>query len=226
MPNTFNGNVGAIFPTWTTVTRSATAQTGETGYNTTTGTLEVYNGTAWIATINYSTSYPVSYLVVAGGGGGGNYNSGGGGGAGGLLTGTAFLVTGTVNTITVGAGGNGAVGYTAAVNGSNSSLIGNSIIATALGGGYGASNGLGNNGGSGGSGGGADQQGGAGSGTFGQGNAGGANNATYNVSPYYPAAGGGGAGAVGGSQLSSSIAGNGGVGLTCLLYTSPSPRDS
>ena len=53
MPNTSNGNAGAIFPTWTTATRSSTAQSGEVGYNITTGFLEIYNGTTkkWSAVI-------------------------------------------------------------------------------------------------------------------------------------------------------------------------------
>jgi len=48
--------------------------------------------------------YSINFLIVAGGGAGAG-NLGGGGGAGGLLTGTTSLSSGTVYTITVGAGG-------------------------------------------------------------------------------------------------------------------------
>jgi hypothetical protein len=52
----------------------------------------------------------IEYLVLAGGGGGSSI-IGGGGGAGGLRTGTGYVKTGTAYTITIGAGGRGAFGY-------------------------------------------------------------------------------------------------------------------
>ena len=38
---------GVTYPSWTTATRPAAPTTGQTGYNTTLGGLELYNGTAW-----------------------------------------------------------------------------------------------------------------------------------------------------------------------------------
>ena len=92
----------------------------------------------------------VNYLIVAGGGGGGSDDAGGGG-AGGLLTGTTTLNQFSYS-ITVGAGGS--PGTQAGTGASNGSQGGNSTAfgLTAIGGGYGATQG--NNGGSGGSGGG------------------------------------------------------------------------
>lgn len=42
-----NGTTGQTFPTWTTGTRPATPTTGQTGFNTTLGVLETYNGALW-----------------------------------------------------------------------------------------------------------------------------------------------------------------------------------
>jgi hypothetical protein len=107
-----DGSLGGTFPTWTTATRPATPATGQEGFNTTTGVLEVYNGSAWFAagtiTANvtaytsgsgtYTTPTGAKYLVVqmVGGGGGGagtgTPGSGGAGGAGGTTTfGSSFL---------------------------------------------------------------------------------------------------------------------------------------
>jgi hypothetical protein len=47
MPIILDGTKGETFPSWTTGTRPATPNTGQTGYNTTLNTLEVYNGTTW-----------------------------------------------------------------------------------------------------------------------------------------------------------------------------------
>ena len=58
---------------------------------------------------NPSAYPPVQYLVVAGGGAGGA-SAGAGGGAGGLLTGTTSVSLATNYTVTVGAGGSGALG--------------------------------------------------------------------------------------------------------------------
>ena len=40
-----DGTNGEGFPNWTTATRPASPVTGQTGYNTTTGQLEIYNAT-------------------------------------------------------------------------------------------------------------------------------------------------------------------------------------
>ena len=47
MPLILDGTKGETFPSWTTATRPATPNTGQTGYNTTLNTLEVYDGTNW-----------------------------------------------------------------------------------------------------------------------------------------------------------------------------------
>ena len=99
--------------------------------------------------INYPVK-EVEYLVVAGGGGGGT-DIGGGGGAGGLLTATGYaVIIGSSITVTVGAGGAGAVPNVYGPPGSSGA---NSVFGsiTSTGGGGGAAN---LNGGSGGSGGG------------------------------------------------------------------------
>ena len=143
MPFIVDGTNGGFFPSWTTATRPASPAAGQVGYNTTTASLEVYNGSNWqtVESSGTSTSYNVQYLVVAGGGGGGQGAPGGGGG-GGMIEGSQAVTVGTGYTATVGAGG--AIG----VNGSNS-VFGS---VTATGGGYGGGGGTpqGNTGGSGG----------------------------------------------------------------------------
>jgi len=155
----------------------------------------------------------VDYLIVAGGGGGGGVanpgqEASGGGGAGGLLTsfatptgGTGVLsLSATSYSITVGAGGE------AQTQGGNSTAFG----LTAVGGGYGGSNGfgpsIGGNGGSGGGGSGFSGAKAGGSGIAGpprQGYSGGTGPHTTNLS-----GGGGGAGSAGNSEAL------GGQGLT------------
>jgi hypothetical protein len=89
------------------------------GFNTTLGFPEYYDGTTWYQ-FNSAKTYTASYLIVAGGGASAR-EGGGGGGAGGVLTGNASLISGTVYTVTVGAGGTG--GNTASpTSGSNSSF--------------------------------------------------------------------------------------------------------
>ncbi len=151
-------------------------------------------------------------LLVVGGGGGGSM---GGGGAGGLIYHSAYAITPTSYTVTIGSGGIGKG------NGTNASNGGNTVFGglTAIGGGGGGGNSL--NGNSGGSGGGCGIGGVnyvAGQGTSGQGNAGG--NSIYNSSPY-PTGGGGGAGAVGQDAQSSTQAGAGGIGLSYTISGSP-----
>jgi hypothetical protein len=173
-------------------------------------------GWAFISGIIPSSVYSTSYLVVAGGGGAG-YSRGGGGGAGGLLSGTASLTSGSVYTVTVGAGGTSGTSAGAATNGANSVFSGTGITTqTAIGGGKGADgNGAVGSGGSGGggatTGGGASQAGG--SGTAGQGNAGGASSTSGQGNA---AGGGGGAGAVGASTTTST-GGNGGAGTASTI---------
>jgi hypothetical protein len=52
MAITLNGTTGEVFPTWTTATRPASPSTSQTGYNTSIGSLETYNGTSWTNTVN------------------------------------------------------------------------------------------------------------------------------------------------------------------------------
>lgn len=42
-----DGTNGETFPSWTTAGRPATPATGQVGFNTTLGSLEAYNGSAW-----------------------------------------------------------------------------------------------------------------------------------------------------------------------------------
>lgn len=102
-------------------------------------------------TLTFSAGGAVDYLVVAGGGGGGGGWQGGGGGAGGYLS-ASTSVTARAYTVTIGNGGTGrTVGGAAATNGANSVL---QDIATAIGGGRGASENPDTNANTGGSGGG------------------------------------------------------------------------
>jgi hypothetical protein len=135
----------------------------------------------WIATsgINEGTDaleplpYSVDFLVIAGGGGGGTgvdaagRRGGGGGGAGGYRNSystetsgrnsssesSLTFISGTLYTITVGAGGTGAPAAfgNSGQNGENSSISGSGITTiTSNGGGYGTGDANGNSGGSGG----------------------------------------------------------------------------
>ena len=68
--------------TYTTATRPASGTTGQLGYNTTTGQLEIYNTIGgWVNAGTAGNTYSVDYLIVAGGGAGG-FDRAGGGGAG------------------------------------------------------------------------------------------------------------------------------------------------
>ena len=72
----------------TTTQRDALSspQAGDTVYNSTTGTIDFYNGSAWNATSSNTFQFNISYLVIGGGGGGSRLadpaNSGGSGGGG------------------------------------------------------------------------------------------------------------------------------------------------
>ena len=48
MSAVINGTNGITFPTWTTATRPASPAQGQAGYNTTTGAMETYTGSAWV----------------------------------------------------------------------------------------------------------------------------------------------------------------------------------
>jgi hypothetical protein len=181
------GTTALTIPVGTTAQRP-TGATGMTRFNTTTGYIEYYNGSAWAPVVSQATTYAVSALVVAGGGPGGATN-GGGGGAGGVLFQQVFNVSSNVAyTITVGAGGSASLGGTSS-SGSNS--VFGSLLAYGGGAGDGANSTDRRFGGSG-SGGRGEVGTAGGAGTLNQGNAGG----TGQVSPRL-SAGGGGAGAVG-----------------------------
>lgn len=161
------------------------------------------------------TAYSVSYLS-AGGGAGGGYNDAGGGGSGGVLNNTTTFLTGTVYSITVGAGGSASASTgsaaTSGAAGSNSSISGSGLTTiTSVGGGGGAS--LLTASTSGGSGGGGSSLYAAGTGTAGQGNAGGSGGNIGNG--YYLGGGGGGAGATGGNATT--VPGSGGIGIASTI---------
>ena len=194
----------------------------------------------WVSTSasNYGTQsidilpYSVDFLVIAGGGAGGRNTSsvapGSGGGAGGYRNsfstetsgggGTSetelTFNSGTVYTITVGAGGAG----TGRNSGTSSSISGSNITTiTSAGGGFGGGNdGSNYEGASGGSGGGGYAST-AGSGTANQGYAGGFGGANAGGE------GGGGAGAVGGNA-SGATGGTGGAGLASSITGSSVSR--
>ena len=44
---TLDSSNGLIYPTWTTAGRPASPATGQCGYNTSIGGMEIYNGSAW-----------------------------------------------------------------------------------------------------------------------------------------------------------------------------------
>ena len=55
-----DGSNGETFPTWTTGTRPASPNAGQTGYNTTTSSLESYNGTTWSSnTVDLTVPPPI-----------------------------------------------------------------------------------------------------------------------------------------------------------------------
>jgi hypothetical protein len=192
------------------------------------GNIIDYDGTYWIHTFLTSgtftpqTGLTCDYLVVAGGGAGGNYGGGGAGGLRSTVTATggggalesALSLTAQAYTVTVGAGGSGAV-QNNPTNGSNS-VFG---AITSTGGGRGSFNinGVGpTNPNAGGSGGGGIWNSGAGGAASpsGQGFAGGAGHVN-NSSPF-AAGGGGGAGAVG-QAGQATIGGNGGAGVATVI---------
>jgi len=198
----------------------------------------------WIPTTDDDVKFTVSppyaadFLVIAGGGGGGHGYAGGGGaggyrnsyasetsGGGGSTESDINLSTGSVYTITVGDGGAKGGSYqTFGTPGGVSSIVGDNVSITTVGGGKGGYNANSNQssvlgGGSGGGGGSATSSYPAGAGTANQGYAGGAGdtNGTGNGG-----GGGGGAGAVGVAY--SGTAGNGGNGLASSITGSSVTR--
>jgi len=116
-------SLGFVSKTTTEMNALTGMAAGDTIYNSTVGTLYVYNGTSWNAMSASTFTFSVDYLVIAGGGGGGSAFSGGGGGAGGYRNSystessgggasseTSLILAsgGTAYTVTVGAGGTGA----------------------------------------------------------------------------------------------------------------------
>jgi len=199
----FKPTTGAFIPpTGNTAQRPASPKNGMSRWNSELGYYEVWNGSIWVAVTG---SYAIKYVVVAGGGSGGGHDPGGGqygggGGAGGLIS-SSFQspANPTSYTVTIGAGGAQGPDGGPVQSGANSSVIGGTLTAIAVGGG-GGGNGRGGgttnyNGGSGG--GGYSTSALYGSGTTGQGN----NGATGGSN----GGGGGGAGLAG----SGSTGGNG-----------------
>jgi len=60
MPIVLDGSNGVTFPSWTTAGRPASPTTSMTGYNTTIGAMEYYDGTAW----NQTFAAPLGYLFL------------------------------------------------------------------------------------------------------------------------------------------------------------------
>ena len=65
MPVNISGTNGITNATWTTGTRPSAPSTGQQGYNTTTGVMEVYNGTAWQSIT--TTGKSIAMSIVFGG---------------------------------------------------------------------------------------------------------------------------------------------------------------
>jgi len=159
--------------------------------------------------------YPVNYLMAAGGGGGGGSIAAGGGaaggGAGGLISNILIASSGTVYTITVGAGGAGGIGSASPTAATNSSITGLIEAVAGGAGGYNNTTTTSIAGASGGSGGGGAYRSVGGSGTSGQGNAGGNG---LNSATNYPGGGGGGSGTAGVTAPSGTVGGAGGAGTS------------
>jgi hypothetical protein len=231
LKNTIINDTGYIqLPSGTDAQRP-TGSNGMIRFNTSSGSVELYNGNTTTWNQITDSTYTAELLLVGGGGGGGgprNSSNGGGGGGGGggvLYVASVTITKNTTYSISIGAGGEGgrfnstindtAVTNCDATKGGNTTAFGY----TAFGGGAGQSyaNTAGNllNGGSGG-GGARDTNNTRGTGSTGQGNSGGFGYDTFCGS----AGGGGGAGGAGfngcfdcNSTRSPSTCGNGGVGL-------------
>lgn len=198
-----------------------TGSQGDLYYDTTVDNLYQKNAYGW-EKAGTPFQLVVDALVIAGGGGGGAWISGGGGAGGVAYDDQRVLALGTAITVTVGAGGAGALNTANDGLGSPyhvGGIGGDSYfdVVRAYGGGGGGGNGTGaTNGVNGGSGGGAAQGATYGSatqtsnnGSVGYGNRGGIATSYSN----WTGSGGGGAGAVGGA-ISGSTGGSGGVGMS------------
>lgn len=67
MPITLNGTTGEVFPTWTTAGRPASPVAGQTGYNSTLGVIETYNGTGWatgLGAVTASTTNTITNKIA------------------------------------------------------------------------------------------------------------------------------------------------------------------
>ena len=234
---------------YTTTQRNAlTSVAGDTIYNTTTGKVEYYNGSAWQQT--GADTFNIEYVVVAGGGGANagyaQSNGGGGGGAGGYLSnvpgensGGGFSASNRTMSIpkstafNVSIGGGGAGDGAGSVAG-NASYFSN-IVAVGGGGACGDGNAskMGRRDGGSGGGGlygnptGVYETRDPGNGVTGQGYNGGYGGLSDNVNRG-PGGGGGGAGAVGGNGQNNSSstcnAGDGGAGVTSSITGSAITR--
>ena len=217
---------------YTTTQRNALASVaGDSIYNTTTGKVEYYNGSAWVAT--GASSFAIEYLTIAGGGsGGGSGQTGsGGGGAGGYLNSYASETSGansstastyttykdTNYTVTVGAGGASVSGGDVAGNEGNNSIF---DFVVAIGGGSGGARVKDGKGGGSGGGSGAQVIQDGGNGLPLQGKDGGA---VTTANTPYPGGGGGGASADGGDGTSGGP-GAGGNGLSSSITGSAVTR--
>ncbi len=80
---------GLTLAAYSTSNLPASANVGDTVFDTTANTVKVYNGSIWASG---SSGYEIQILVVAGGGGGG-HQVGGGGGAGGVIYDPSFFVS-------------------------------------------------------------------------------------------------------------------------------------
>ena len=182
-----------------------------------------YDGTYWIHTFNTSGTFTpqvaltCDYLVIAGGGGGGYA----GGGAGGYRTATAFDITTTPYSITVGAGGAGGANGTINPGTSGNNSVFSSITSAGGGGGGGANSSPSWNGIAGGSGGGAGYVSSGTGPTAGAGNTPSTSPSQGNSGGTTPGnnqgqGGGGGASAAGGNGTSGA-SGNGGAGTASSI---------
>jgi len=208
-----------------------TSVAGDSIYNTTTGKVEYYNGSAWVAT--GASSFAIEYLIIAGGGsGGGSSQTGsGGGGAGGYLNSYASETSGgnssTATTFTTYKDTN----YTVSVRGGGASVSGGDVegnegtnsffdFAVAIGGGSGGARVRDGKGGGSGGGSGAQTIQYGGNGLPLQGKDGGA---VTTANTPYPGGGGGGASADGGDGTSGGP-GAGGNGLSSSITSSAVTR--
>ena len=230
----FNSALRPMSKTTTEMNNLSGMGAGDTIYNSTDGTLYVYNGNSWAAMSPNTFTVSVDYLVIAGGASGGAQHGGGGGaggyrssynnetsGGGGSSEAGLTLDAGTGYTVTIGAGGaapaqEGNATQDGGTEGSNTIF---STITSTGGGAPGSWSG--HAGETGGSGGGGSTGTAGGAGTTSQGYAGGS--AAGQSGSDYTSGGGGGAGAVGSNGTTSS-AGNGGDGASSTITGSSVTR--